>query len=522
MVNAVGSPSEQRLFGGSFRVVETLDDDPRCGLLLAEQTSTDRRCVLRVLDPKLVASHEGKKRFDQLRGLRARVHTDHLVEVLAADVEKSTGSPWFALAYLEGKTLADHASAPLDDEDSLEILLQIAHGLNAVHDAGMVFGDLRPERAIVGKSRHLGSPFAVTLLDFWARAWLRESLPDAAADGADALLWRAPEQLTAGAEVTAAADVWSFGLLAFRLVTGAVFWRAGDAPDKATADDVRKEITEAPIPSASARAAELGVEPGLTPDFDAWFARCVARDPAARFASIEAAVDALAPILEGDAAEASPVPAAKAPKAKAARAAAPAAEAPRALPAWMRGSDFAIPAALIVAIAVAFGIRASVRSARGRTTATGAVATGGAAPATAAEGPRPVVLTESGAAAIEAQLSARDRGSPVWIAVAAVDPTAEATGRQLNAIFERAGWVTHPLQHPQVRARPGVFLYAESESPPAYLETVQRALNAGGLRPSTASGYRAYLAERRAQQPDYQGFDLAEGQTYVIALGRGE
>jgi hypothetical protein len=163
-----------------------------------------------------------------------------------------------------------------------------------------------------------------------------------------------------------------------------------------------------------------------------------------------------------------------------------------------------------------------VRSARGRTTATGAVATGGAAPATAAEGPRPVVLTESGAAAIEAQLSARDRGSPVWIAVAAVDPTAEATGRQLNAIFERAGWVTHPLQHPQVRARPGVFLYAESESPPAYLETVQRALNAGGLRPSTASGYRAYLAERRAQQPDYQGFDLAEGQTYVIVLGRGE
>ncbi|MDB4927959.1 MAG: putative serine/threonine-protein kinase pknH [Myxococcaceae bacterium] len=522
MVKAVGSPSEQRLFGGGFRVVEALDDDPRCALLLAEQTSTGRRCVLRVLDPKLVASHEGKKRFDQLRGLRARVHTDHLVEVLAADVEKSTGSPWFALAHLEGKTLAEYASAPLEDEDSLEILLQIAHGLSAIHDVGMVFGDLRPARAIVGKSRHLGSPFAVTLLDFWSRAWLRESLPDAAPDGVDALLWRAPEQLAAGAEVTAAADVWSFGLLAFRLITGAVFWRAGDAPEKATADDVRKEITEAPIPKASARADELGVEPGLTPDFDAWFARCVARDPAARFEGIEAAVDALAPILEGED-EAPAAPAAKAPKAKPARAAVP--EAPRALPAWMRGSDFAIPAALVVAIAVAFGIRASVRASRGRTAAAnvtsavpGAVAPGAAAP----EGPRPVVLTESGAAAIEAQLSAHDRGSPVWIAVAAVDPTAEATGRQLNAIFERAGWVTHPLQHPQVRARPGVFLYAESESPPAYLETVQRALNAGGLRPSTASGYRAYLAERRAQQPDYQGFDLADGQTYVIVLGRGE
>ena len=143
-----------------------------------------------------------------------------------------------------------------------------------------------------------------------------------------------------------------------------------------------------------------------------------------------------------------------------------------------------------------------------------------AAAAPAAETPR--TLTESGAQAIEAALGASDRGSPVWIAVAAVDPAAEAMGRQLNAIFERAGWQTHPLQHPQMRARPGVFIFAESESPPPYLETVQRALGAGGLRPSTASGYRAYLAERRLQQPDYQGFDFEPGQTYVIVLGRGE
>lgn len=529
MAKAASTPSLQSTFADSYRIIRALGDESGGTLFQAEQTSTDRPCALRILDAELVASPDGKKRFDELRVLRNRVRTDHVVDVLAAGIDKATGSPWFALEWLEGKTLDAHASEPLDDGDSLDLLAQVARALGAVHRAGLAVADLRPERVMVSESQDSDSPFQVTLLDFWTHAWRAEADE---ADDDERVFWRAPEQLQDGAKVGPAADVWAFGLLAFRLITGQVFWRAAEAEE---GGDPRKEITRDAIPKASVRAEEMGIEPGLSPAFDKWFARCVARAPADRFESIGAAFDALVPVLEteeedeeeaGEEPEPEPVkapPAAEKPRRGGGKAKAPPPPAGLAasLPPWMRNSDFAIPAALVAAILVAFGLRASMGSRAPAAATPGApTAAAPAAAAPAAETPR--TLTESGAQAIEAALGASDRGSPVWIAVAAVDPAAEAMGRQLNAIFERAGWQTHPLQHPQMRARPGVFIFAESESPPPYLETVQRALGAGGLRPSTASGYRAYLAERRLQQPDYQGFDFEPGQTYVIVLGRGE
>lgn len=533
MAKVMGSPSVQDTFADSYRIIRSLDaDDPRSTLFLAEQTSTDRPCALRILDARLVASAEGKKRFDELRVLRNRIHTDHVVDLQAAGIDKTTGSPWFALAWLEGKTLAEHAGEPLEDDDSQEILTQVARGLGAVHGAGLTFGDLRPESVRVAESQRPNDPLKITLLDFWTYAWLQESRPGAEGPDRERLFWLAPEQVRGDAGVGPAADIWAFGLLAFRLITGLVFWRSAEGPENA---DVLKEVTRDPIPRASVRADELGMEPGLSAEFDRWFARCVTRAVADRFESIDAALDALIPILEQEEGEdeeedeAEEVPA-KAPvvvaqkprlgKAKAAKAATPAARIAAALPPWLRNSDFAIPGALLAAILVAFGIRASTRPTPART-ADGATPIGVLPATPQTEAPRPIALTESGAQAIEATLSASERGSPVWISVAAVDASAEAMGRRLNAIFERAGWRTHPLQHSQTRARPGIFIFAESE-PPSYLETVQRALVAGGLRPSVASGYRAYLTEMRRQQPDFQGFDLEPGQTYVIVLGRGE
>ena len=528
MAKVMGSPDAAPVvFAESYRIVRSLGaEGSRHKLFQAEQTSTDRPCALRVLDAALLATPEGKRRFDELRVLRNRVRTDRLVDLQAAGVDKESGAPWFALEWVDGKTLDAYADEPLEDEDTLEVLAQVARGLGAVHAAGLTYGDLRPESVMVTEPRRRRDPLAVTLLDFWTRDWSPEG--STRVDD-EALFWRAPEQLQAGAKVGPAADVWAFGLLTFRLVTGQVFWRAAE---KEEGGDARKEVTADPIPKASARAEELGIEPGLSADFDRWFARCVTRNPGDRFKSADEALDALTPILEGEEEEEeeeAPPPArapakpgrgkAPATKASATKAPATAAAPPGGLPDWMRRSDFVVPAALVAAIVVVFAVRASMRSNQARTAAPSAAAA--AAPAAPAAA-QPPTLTEGGAAAVETTLRASDVGSPVWIAVAAIDPAAEAMGTRLNAIFASAGWQTHPIQHPQVRARPGVFLYAESESPPAYLETVQRALGAGGLHPSTASGYRAYYAEKRQQDPSYQGFTFDEGQTYVIVIGRGQ
>jgi hypothetical protein len=90
--------------------------------------------------------------------------------------------------------------------------------------------------------------------------------------------WSAPELLQ-GAAPDARSDVWAFGLVAFRLMTGRAFWASapGDYAGLAI------EVSSAPIPVGSAR------DPRFPRELDAWLARCVSRDPAQRFVHVGAA-----------------------------------------------------------------------------------------------------------------------------------------------------------------------------------------------------------------------------------------
>jgi serine/threonine protein kinase len=94
-------------------------------------------------------------------------------------------------------------------------------------------------------------------------------------------LWMAPEE--AKKEVlTPAVDVWSFGLLAFYVLTGRELWRSTEKD--ATIAQALNEVLLEPIPSPILRAHALGAT--LPRGFDAWFAGCVVRDVPLRFQSI--------------------------------------------------------------------------------------------------------------------------------------------------------------------------------------------------------------------------------------------
>lgn len=526
--------SEQSTFAGSIRIVRSLQSaSPRRALYLAEQTGIGRSCALRVLDPRLISSAAGKARFEELKALRARIKSDHVVDVLAAGVDRTTGAPWFALDHLEGETLSAYAAAPIPPAEALEVLWQVAHGLAAIHEAGQVYGTLDPSSIIVAASRYAGSDFTVTLLDFWTSAWLRSADANAEVTDVASLFWSAPEQTEPGTAVSVAADVWSFGLLAFRLLTGKIYWKSAAQPDQATPVGVLKEVSVADLPRASRRASELGVEVPLPEGFDGWFARCVVRSIDDRFQSIREAVDALEPILDRE------VPAssssARAPK----RSSGPGLKHRfSSLYTWARSADVVVPAVLAVLLVAAFGVRGHSRArwpwSRSRPTAQAVAALPAPTPAAPAPtpapaaatpdagAPRPVTLTDSGAEAIATRLGSIPRGSPVWITVAAADPAAEALGQRLLGIFERAGWRTHPLGHSEVRARPGIFLFAAEEQSPPYVETVERALTDAHLSPTVARGYRSFYAEMRRDNPNYRGFPFEADQTFLIVLGRGQ
>src|SRR5579872_6249361 len=110
-------------------------------------------------------------------------------------------------------------SGPLPWVDAVEVLGQVAHALGAAHGMGVVHRDLKPANVFLARSRHAAQRFTVKLLDFGiAKALVEVGEATSTALGTPA--WMAPEQTTVDTTIGPQADVWSFGLLAFLLLTG--------------------------------------------------------------------------------------------------------------------------------------------------------------------------------------------------------------------------------------------------------------------------------------------------------------
>jgi tRNA A-37 threonylcarbamoyl transferase component Bud32 len=270
---------------------------------VAEQLSTQKLRALKLMHPELLGDDSMRRRFVQEASVGARIPSEHVVEVQAAGVDAQTGAPYLVMELLEGENLEEmvRRRGALGSAEVRLVMEQICHAVGAAHGAGIVHRDLKPQNVFLAKALRTDVAFTVKVLDFGISKLLSEQATQTAALGSP--LWLAPEQAQRGA-VTPSTDVWALGLIAYFLLVGRSFWQTAGAPD-ASVTQVMYEVLFGPIPAASARAAEQGSS--LPNGFDDWFAHCVDRDPAARFAQATAAQNALSPLLPG--AAVMPVPA---------------------------------------------------------------------------------------------------------------------------------------------------------------------------------------------------------------------
>jgi hypothetical protein len=263
---------------------------------VAFQLSTGRERALKLLQPSLAASVDAHRRFEQEARIGGQIESEHIVEVVAAGVDATTGAPWLAMELLQGETLAAFLErrGPLDAHAALELFAQLTHAIGAAHDKQIVHRDLKPENLFLVTGRRAGGAFTLKVLDFGI-AKLVDQARRSATGAIGTPLWMAPEQAQSGQQVTPATDVWSLGLIAFRALSGKCFWRAANDAE-AGSMQVFSEMMVEPIPAASTRAQELGAAP-LPAGFDAWFARCVCREPMQRYQHAAAAQQALTYVL---------------------------------------------------------------------------------------------------------------------------------------------------------------------------------------------------------------------------------
>ncbi|NUP11497.1 MAG: serine/threonine protein kinase [Polyangiaceae bacterium] len=287
--------------GNDFRITEPIAEGGMGQVFAAEQISTGKRRALKLLKRELLHDDGLLARFEQEAKIGAQIDSDHVVEVVAAGVDAELGVPWIAMELLQGETLAALLArrGRLPPDEVRVLFAQIAHAVGAAHRVGVVHRDLKPENVFVARVQPTSADFKVKLLDFGIAKLVDEAGPSKA--GMMPLgtpRYMAPEQ-TGGQPITPQTDVWALGLLAFRVLTGRHYWKHAEGSPEDSMTGLVREILFEPLVTASRRATELGVVHLLPPSFDAWFGRCVAREPSDRFRNATEAQTALDPLLAG-------------------------------------------------------------------------------------------------------------------------------------------------------------------------------------------------------------------------------
>lgn len=266
-------------FGPRYHIIKLLGSGGMGAVYQAWDAELSVAVALKVIrvDRHRTASSDAEKRFKQELLLARSVTHKNVVRI--HDLGEIDGTKYITMSYVQGADLATllrrDGACPIGR--ALRLARQIAAGLEAAHDAGVVHRDLKPANVMIGADG------LALIMDFGISA----SAADAAAGGiVGTLEYMAPEQST-GRTVDARADIYAFGLILYELVAGARPSPPATAQDRIAAMRERTANGIAPLRS---------VAPSVPEPLDALVMRCVAVDPADRYqttAEVRAALDRL-------------------------------------------------------------------------------------------------------------------------------------------------------------------------------------------------------------------------------------
>lgn len=209
-----------------YRILERLGQGGMGVVYRAEDTRLGRHVAVKVLLEAFVGDSERMARFEREAKLLASLNHSNIASIYG--LEQAEGKSFLVLELVEGETLAQRiARGPLPVDEALEICRQVAEGLEAAHEKGVIHRDLKPANIKVTPDGK------VKILDFGlAKAFQAQPSTQDIANSPTitqamtqpglvmgTAAYMSPEQAKAKT-VDKRTDIWAFGCVLFECLTG--------------------------------------------------------------------------------------------------------------------------------------------------------------------------------------------------------------------------------------------------------------------------------------------------------------
>ncbi|MFT3663747.1 protein kinase domain-containing protein [Piscinibacter sp.] len=270
---------------GPYRLLRELGAGGMGAVWLAERADGTLKRQVALKLPRLAWGAGLAERMARERDILAALEHPHIARLYDAGADDH-GRPYLALEYVEGQPIDAYASAHgLNVRQRLELLLQVAAAVAFAHSRLVVHRDLKPSNILVtadGQARLLD--FGIAKLMEGGTA--NETQLTRQAGRALTLAYASPEQIK-GEAIGTASDVYSLGVVAYELLAGVRPYKL----KRGSAAELEEAIAAVDPPRASDAAVDAQARKALRGDLDAILNKALKKDPAQRYATVEAFID---------------------------------------------------------------------------------------------------------------------------------------------------------------------------------------------------------------------------------------
>ena len=238
--------------------------------------------ALKLVKADLASDSVFRRRFEREADIAARVGHPNVVPIV--DRGEYEGIPFLAQKFIRGGSLEGRIEkeGKLSVEQTIKICLEVAAGLDALHESGLVHRDVKPGNILLDEE---GTAY---ITDFGLAKDRDASVLTKPGQALGSMDYMAPEQIR-GAEVAAPTDVYALGCVMYECLIGAppfadrqgmrILWAhlQDEPPDlQGTRDDITQDVAwalsralekepENRPPTASAYARMIQIAAGMTP-----------------------------------------------------------------------------------------------------------------------------------------------------------------------------------------------------------------------------------------------------------------